>query len=163
MSSPWVSMSSLQVATSSRVITYYVPESWPYIIKWTIIIPGANKELRGTGLRYENCPRKTCSFKNRPIDCMKTSWSRAERDDDLFLKLGSGFRFERISAYLIFTGRSVPMSLIKPCTCFQKELPPSCEIKTENYRLQDSFGFQIGFGKLDHLEYCEHVHSHNVW
>lgn len=93
MSSPWVSMSSLQVATSSQVITYYVPESWPYIIKWTIIIPGANEELRHWAEIWELSKKNVCSFKNRPIDCMKTSWSRAALDDDSFLKLGSGFRF----------------------------------------------------------------------
>lgn len=137
MPSPWVSMSSPQVETSSQVITYYVPYSWSYIIKWAIIIPGANKE-QNIGQRYESTVQeKMCSYKNRPIYCMKTSWSRAELDEELLLKPGSDFRIERISAYLIFTGRPLQISLIKPCATFQKKRPPSREIRTENYRLQD--------------------------
>lgn len=83
--------------------------------------------------------------------CVTTSWNGAEAEEESFLKQGSGIW--PISAWFnVYRLLALDLSQKPLCRVPTENANLSVEIRIENYRLQDPSGFQIGFGKLDHVE-----------
>lgn len=69
---------------------------------------------------------------------VNTTWRHlAELAEDPFLSWDQPAGFKESLIYI----RLFQTSLMKPCLTFEKKLPPRSEMRTENYRLQDSFAF----------------------